>query len=228
MFIEHVKREQVFYKLKRRALQCFLKHLLRKTTAEEKCRVSSGVFLLLVPGTNTHLWWATAQNNKKVEQIEGGYLQTARPWLLPAVYAGEEDCLSFICRAHLSGVVNHPLFVAARAPAVNLDASHTTQFPAVDNITESKHQHWPGSPHHSSLHFRVLLLGQRWLLHRVEDHAGVDLLPTELWDMNGHFYLIVSSKTFWKGTISFWKFPPLQYNGKLFVKTFIRQISHIN
>ena len=39
---------------------------------------------------------------------------------LPAVYTGKEDSLSFICRSHLPGVVNHSLFIAMRAPSVNL------------------------------------------------------------------------------------------------------------
>lgn len=74
-----------------------------------------------------------------MERTEGGYQQRACPCLLPAVYAGEEDCLSFICRAHLSGVVNHPLFVTARAPAVNLDTTghSVSQLTTADDIIQS-------------------------------------------------------------------------------------------
>lgn len=42
---------------------------------------------------------------------------------LPAVCAGEEDSLSFVCRSHLSSVVHHPLFVATRAASVNLEGA---------------------------------------------------------------------------------------------------------
>lgn len=58
-----------------------------------------------------------------------------------------------------------------------------------------KHQHWPVSSHHSSLHFRIFLLPQCcwWLLHRVEDHTGVDLLPTELWGRNKYIRRLLVS-----------------------------------
>lgn len=147
MFIQHVKHEQVFYKLKRDSPALFTNKLCwksifsamddirvnRKITAEEKFNVSSRVFLFLIPVTNK--WWATVQNNCKTKQIQAKYQHKVRSCLLPAVYAGEEDCLSFICRTHLSGVVNHPLFVTARAPSVNLDTTgqNASQFTAVDN-----------------------------------------------------------------------------------------------
>lgn len=74
--------------------------------------------------------------------------------LIPAVYTGEEDSLSLICRSHLPGVVNHPFFIATRAASVN----------------------------HRSLQVRVLLFLQRycWLLHRVEDNCWADHLAWEL------------------------------------------------
>lgn len=107
----------------------------RKITAEVKFNVSSRVFLFLIPVTNKYFWWTTERKNSKTKQIKEKHQHKAHASMLPAVYACEEDCLSFICRAHLSGVVNHSLFVTARAPSVNLDTTgqNASQFTAVDN-----------------------------------------------------------------------------------------------
>lgn len=74
--------------------------------------------------------------------------------LEPAVDAGEEDGLPFVCRPHLPGVVDHPLFVTARAAAVD----------------------------HRTLQLRVLLFLQSHtaLLLGVEGDGGTDLLTREL------------------------------------------------
>lgn len=79
--------------------------------------------------------------------------------LIPAVYTGEEDCLAFICGSHLSGVVNHALFIAA----------------------------WAASVNHGALQLRVLLTlqGQWRLFHRVKDDSGADLLAGKLCYRNG-------------------------------------------
>lgn len=103
---------------------------------------------------------------------------------LPAVCAGEEDSLSFICRSHLSSVVHHPLFVATRAASVNLEGAGTLinsrvqLFPITKQLTEQ----YPVCSYHRSFQFRVLLLNSYWrLLHRIENYCRVDLLAAKLW-----------------------------------------------
>lgn len=102
-------------------------------------------------------------------------------YALPAVYTGEEDSLAFICRSHLSGVVNHPLFIAARAASVNLWCAAIPDnminilklLPSHKGVSQQQRV----SSYHRTLQFRVLTILQRhWqLLHRVEDDCRADL-----------------------------------------------------
>lgn len=56
------------------------------------------------------------------------------------MHTGEEDSLSFICRSHLSGVINHSLFVATRAASVNLEESGNIYHCSVVCITQSSRE----------------------------------------------------------------------------------------
>lgn len=114
----------------------------------------SGVLLLLIPVT-----WKSQNDHAAAQNAAIKFLNIKCSYWLPAVYTGEEDSLSFICRPHLPGVVNHPFFITTRAASVNLKGAgnliNTVYSCYRQQQSVSSRQDWS---YHRSLQFRVLLV----------------------------------------------------------------------
>lgn len=100
---------------------------------------------------------------------------------LPAVDAGEEDRLSFICRSHLPSVVDHAFLIAASAASVNLQARQEANREALPR-QRTLHCWADGCFYHRALQLWVLLIlqSQQGLLSGVEDNPRLNFSSQEL------------------------------------------------